>query len=68
MSLTIDESEAFVNNIQNQFAVYTLLMMSESDSLTTAIHVVDKMLILFQQYNKYADVFSKENVDKLLSH
>jgi len=68
MSLTIDESEAFVNNIQNQFAVYTLLMMSESDSLTTTIHVVDKMLILFQQYNKYTDVFSKENVDKLLSH
>ena len=43
-------------------------MMPKSDSLTTVIHVVDKMLMLSQQYNKYVNVFSKENVDKLLSH
>ncbi len=42
--------------------------MPESVSLTTAIHVVDKTLTLSQQYNKYIDVFSKENVDKLSSH
>ena len=46
MSLTIDESKAFVNNIQNQLTVYTLLMMSKSDSSTTAIYVVDEMLTL----------------------
>ncbi len=43
-------------------------MMSKSDSSTTAVHVVSKMLILSQQYNKYVNVFSKENVDKLSSH
>jgi len=58
----------FINNIQNQFTVYTLLMMPESDSLTIVIYVVDKTSILSQQYNKYIDVFSKENVNKLLSH
>jgi len=68
MSLTINESEMFVNNIQNQSAVYTLLMMSKSVSLTTAVHVISKMSMLSQQYNKYADVFSEENADKLLSH
>ncbi len=47
MSLIIDESEAFINNIQNQSAVYTLLMMPESDSSTTAVYVVSKMLTLF---------------------
>ncbi len=44
MSLTIDESKVFINNIQNQFTIYALLMMSKSDSSTTAIYVVDKML------------------------
>jgi len=68
MSLTIDEPEVFINNIQNQFAVYALLMMSKSGSSTTVIHVVDKTSALSQQYNRYADVFSKENADKLLSH
>ncbi len=43
-------------------------MMSKSDSSTTVIYVVDKILILFQQYNKYVNVFFKENVDKLLFH
>ena len=43
-------------------------MMSKSDSSTTAVYIVDKMSILSQQYNKYADVFFKENVDKLLFH
>ncbi len=46
MSLTIDESEVFINNIQNQSAIYTLLMMPESGSSTTVIHVVSKMLTL----------------------
>ncbi len=46
MSLIIDESEIFINNIQNQFTVYTLLMMSESDSSTITIHIVDNMLTL----------------------
>jgi len=68
MSLTIDESEVFINNIQNQSAVYALLMMSKSDSSTTVIHVVSKMLTLSQQYNRYINVFSEENVDKLSSH
>ncbi len=68
MSLTINESEMFINNIQNQFTIYTLLMMPESDSSTTVIHVVDEMLMLSQQYNKYADMFSEENVDKLSFH
>ncbi len=31
MSLIINESKTFINNIQNQSAVYTLLMMSETD-------------------------------------
>jgi len=43
-------------------------MMPESDSLTTVIYVVDEMLMLSQQYNKYVNVFFKENVDKLLFH
>jgi uncharacterized membrane protein len=43
-------------------------MMSKSDSSTTAVHVIDKTLMLSQQYNKYVNVFSEENVDKLLSH
>jgi len=43
-------------------------MMSKLDSLTTTIHVVDKMLTLSQQYNRYVNVFSEENVDKLSSH
>ncbi len=43
-------------------------MISKSDSSTTAVHVVNKMLMLLQQYNKYADVFFKENVNKLLFH
>ena len=43
-------------------------MMSESDSLTTAVHVVDNMLMLSQQYDKYVNVFSEENVSKLLFH
>ncbi len=68
MSLTIDESEVFINNIQNQSAIYALLMMSKSDSSTTVIHVVSKMLTLSQQYNRYINVFSEENVDKLSSH
>jgi len=68
MSLIIDEPEAFINNIQNQFTIYALLMMPESDSSTTAVHIVDKMLTLSQQYDKYTDVFSEENVDKLSSH
>jgi len=68
MPLNIDEPEVFINNIQNQSAVYTLLMMSESVSSTTAVHVVSKMSTLSQQYNKYTDVFSEENVDKLSSH
>ncbi len=42
--------------------------MSKLDSSITAIYVVDKMLTLSQQYNKYIDVFFKENVDKLLFH
>ena len=41
-------------------------MMSKSDSSTTAVHVIDKTLMLSQQYNKYVNVFSEENVDKLL--
>ncbi len=68
MSLIIDESKVFINNIQNQSAVYALLMMPESGSSTTAVHVVDKMSTLSQQYDKYADVFSEENADKLLSY
>ncbi len=48
MSLTIDELKMFINNIQNQSAVYTLLMMSKSDSLITVIYVVDDMLMLSQ--------------------
>jgi len=43
-------------------------MMSESDSSTTAVHVVDNMLMLSQQYDKYVNVFSEENVSKLLFH
>jgi len=43
-------------------------MMPESGSLTTAVHVVSKMSTLSQQYDKYIDVFSEENADKLLSH
>ena len=43
-------------------------MMSESDSSTTVVHAVDKMLTLLQQYNKYVDVFSEENISKLSSH
>ncbi len=43
-------------------------MMSKSDSSTTAVHVVDKMSTLSQQYNKYVDVFFKENADKLSSY
>jgi len=43
-------------------------MMSKSDSLTTAVHVVSKTSMLSQQYDRYADVFFEENVDKLLSH
>ncbi len=43
-------------------------MMSESDSSTTVIHVVDETSILSQQYDKYVNVFSEENVDKLSSH
>ncbi len=46
MPLTIDEPEVFINNIQNQLTVYALLMMPESGSLTTAIHVVSKMSAL----------------------
>jgi len=68
MSLIIDESEVFINNIQNQSAVYTLLMMFKSGSSTTAIHIVDKMSALSQQYNSYIDVFFEENADKLSSH
>jgi len=43
-------------------------MMPESGSSTTAIHVVDKMSALLQQYNNYVNVFFEENADKLLSH
>ncbi len=43
-------------------------MMPESDSSTTVIYIVNEILMLFQQYNKYADVFSEENADKLSSH
>ncbi len=68
MSLTIDEPKAFINNIQNQFTVYTLLMMPESGSSTTVIHIVSEMSTLSWQYNRYADVFSEENADKLSSH
>ncbi len=42
--------------------------MPESDSLTTVIYVVSETSTLSQQYNKYADVFSEENADKLSSH
>ncbi len=68
MSLTINEFEVFINNIQNQSAVYALLMMPKSDSSITAVHVVDETSILSQQYNRYVNVFSEENVDKLSSH
>ena len=68
MSLTINEFEVFINNIQNQSAVYALLMMPKLDSLTIAVHVVSKTLMLSQQYDKYVNVFSEENVDKLSSH
>jgi len=43
-------------------------MMPESVSSTTVIHVVSKMSMLFQQYNRYVNVFSEKNVDKLSSH
>ncbi len=43
-------------------------MMSKSDSSITAIHVVNKMSTLSQQYNNYINVFSEENVSKLLSY
>ncbi len=43
-------------------------MMSKSESSITAVHIVDKMLTLSQQYNKYMNVFSEENISKLLSH
>jgi len=43
-------------------------MMPKLDSLTIAVHVVSKTLMLSQQYDKYVNVFSEENVDKLLSH
>ena len=42
--------------------------MSESDSSITAVHVVSEMSTLSYQYNSYADVFSEENADKLLSY
>jgi len=41
-------------------------MMPESDSSTIAVYVVDEMSALYQQYNKYVNVFSEENADKLL--
>jgi len=44
------------------------LMMPELDSSTTVIHVVSKTSMLSQQYNRYMNVFSEENVDKLSSH
>ncbi len=43
-------------------------MMPKLDSLTIAVHVVSKTLMLSQQYDKYVNVFSEENVDKLSSH
>ena len=43
-------------------------MMFKSDSLTTAVYVIDNILMLSQQYNKYINVFSEENADKLLFH
>ncbi len=43
-------------------------MISELNLSTIVIYVVDKMSMLSQQYNKYIDVFFKENVDKLLFH
>ena len=43
-------------------------MMSKLNSLTTAVHIVNKMSALSQQYNRYVDVFFEENVNKLLSH
>ena len=43
-------------------------MMSKSDSSITAVHVVNKMSTLSQQYNNYMNVFSEENVSKLLFH
>jgi len=58
----------FINNIQNQSAIYALLMMFKTDSSTTTVYVVNKMSTLSQQYNKYVNVFSEENADKLLSY
>ena len=43
-------------------------MMSKLSSLTTTVYVINKMSALFQQYNKYIDVFFEENADKLLFH
>jgi len=43
-------------------------MMSKSGSSTIVIHVVSKTSALSQQYNKYIDVFSEENVSKLSSY
>ncbi len=43
-------------------------MMFKLESSIIAVHIVNKMLMLFQQYNKYVNMFSEENVDKLLSH
>ncbi len=42
--------------------------MSKSGSSTIVIHVVSKTSALSQQYNKYIDVFSEENVSKLSSY
>jgi len=46
MFLIINKFKIFINNIQNQLTVYALLMMPETDSLTTAVHVVDDILVL----------------------
>ncbi len=43
-------------------------MMSKLNSSTTAVHVVSKTSALFQQYNKYVNVFFKKNADKLSFH
>ncbi len=43
-------------------------MMPKSGSSTTAVHIVNKTSTLSQQYNRYVDVFFKENADKLLSY
>ena len=69
-SMKVQFSAEFAQKIQNELTVYAILWAESADSVELTVHICNTGIIsaLLKKYNDYADMFSEENADLLLTY